>query len=93
MKLTLKMFGGFAPGLLPRPRVLDTARLDATRARHLAALVARLRAAAPTERHPDERGYELAIDDEAGCRTVRCADSTMTPAFEETMAFIEAHGD
>ena len=92
MKLTLKVFGGFAPGLLPRPRVLDAAHLDGARARHLATLVARLHGAAPTERHPDERRYELAIDDDAGCRTVCCADSTMTPAFEEVMGFMETHG-
>ena len=93
MKLTLKVFGGFAPGLLPRPRVLDTARLDPTHASRLRSLVAHLHDAAPSPRHPDERRYELAIDDDAGCRTVCCADSTMTPAFEEAIAFMEAHGD
>lgn len=93
MKLTLKVFGGFAPGLLPRPRVVDTSRLDATHANRLAALVARLHDAAPPPRHPDELRYELAIDDPDGCRTVCCADSTMTPAFEQVMSFVQEHGD
>lgn len=93
MKLTLRVFGGFAPGLLPRPRVVDASRLDPHHAHRLATLVAGLRGADDATRHPDERRYELAIDDETGCRRVSCADSTMTPSFEALMAFVEAHGD
>ena len=93
MKLTLRVFGGFAPALLPRPRVVDSTRLDPPHASRLAALVKHLHDAAPSPRHPDERRYELAIDDDGGCRTVCCADSTMTPAFEQVMSFVEEHGD
>ena len=93
MKLTLKVFGGFAPGLLPRPRVLDANRLDAALAARLHALVTHLHGTDPAERHPDERRYELAIDDHDGCRTVGCGDATMTPSFAEVMEIMEAHGE
>ena len=92
MKLTLKVFGGFAPALLPRPRVVDTARLDASVAHRLASLVARLPGSDAAERHPDERRYELAIDDDTGCRTVCCGDTTMTPSFAEVKSLVEKHG-
>ena len=93
MKLTLKVFGGFAPGLLPRPRVLDATRLNSALAARLHALVAHMHVVDSAERHPDERRYELAIDDDGGCRTVRCGDSTMTPSFAEVMEIMEAHGE
>jgi hypothetical protein len=93
VKVTLKTFGGFAPGLLPRARVVESSRLDAHRAERFEKLVAQVHGAQATERAPDERRYELAIEDCGECRTVRCADSTMTASFADLIAFIQAHGD
>ena len=93
MKATLKTFGGFAPGLLPHARVVETSRLDTARARHFEALVAQVEGADTAARAPDERRYELAIEDCGDCRTVRCADSRMTPTFADIIAFMQAHGE
>ena len=93
MKATLKTFGGFAPALLPPPRVVESSRLDAARAHHLGALLAHVKGAESRVHVPDERRYELSIEASGECRTVCCADSTMTPTFADVIAFIEAHGE
>lgn len=93
MKVTLKTFGGFAPALRPPPRVVESSRLDAARAHRLEALLAHVQGAEAPLRAPDERRYELSIEVRGECRTVCCADSTMTPTFADVIAFIEAHGD
>lgn len=93
MKATLKTFGGFAPGLRPRPRVVESSKLDPAHAHRLRSLVAGVHGAVPEARAPDERRYEVAIEDGGECRTVCCADSAMTPTFAALLAFIEAHGE
>jgi hypothetical protein len=93
LKVTLRTYGGFAPGLLPPARVIETSRLDEARAHRLAAMVALVHDSQRESRAPDERRYELAIEERGQCRTVRCADSTMSAALADVIAFIEAHGD
>ena len=92
MKLTLRTFGGLAPALRPPPRELDAASLDAAAHARLERLLARLPHDDPGPRAPDERRYELTIEEGHECRVVRCGDSTMTAPFEAILDFLHTHG-
>jgi hypothetical protein len=92
VKVTLRTFGGLAPALRPPPREVDGASLDAAGAARLERLAARVGHESTEPRAPDERRYELAIDHQGECRTVRCGDSTMSDAFAAMVAFVHAHG-
>jgi hypothetical protein len=92
LKLTLRIFGGLAPGLRPPPRELDAASLDASAHARLERLLGRLTPEEPAPRAPDERRYELTIEQAGECRVVRCGDSTMTEPFEAILDFLRTHG-
>ncbi len=86
MRVTLVTSGGLAAGLrLGRPpTVIDSARLDADAAHHLAGLIAAARAEPPPASRravPDAMTYTITVEDGGDTAVLRRSDASMTEAF------------
>ena len=90
MKLRMRTFGGFAAGI-KRPAVeVDAAALPAHEQAALAKLLDAVPAAAATHRpRPDEMSYEITVEDGSQVRSIRGADTSMSPEFASLLEFVQ----
>jgi hypothetical protein len=97
MRISVARHGGLAAGtLLGRaPDVLDADALADDERKELGRLIDAARGAPPPEPGPgrtrDGMSYTITVDEQGGRTTLKATDTSLSPAIEALLSFVDRH--
>lgn len=96
MKLTLRIFGGFAGGIRRLPKVLDTELLEEAKSNRIRDLVDKLRSESTRlenveKPQPDSMSYRLEVSEGETNFQLSCSDAAMSDTFGELVNAVQGH--